>query len=131
MLLICSDCDERVSSTAAACVHCGNVLKEGRPGTIGYAVRVVYWVFVAIIVAAATISFGLAAESGGPAMVPLVLFVAFLVWFVVSISAAVLLYVTRAERLVDLPRATRPPEQIRPQKAARVSDWGGRLGDPL
>ena len=99
-LLICSDCGNYVSSSARSCVHCGNILIAEVPGAIGVAIRVVYVVLCAIIIAAAMVatpaSGMLAAVAGVAAL------------FVLSVSFVILLYVTRRDRRRAVRGATRP-----------------------
>ena len=97
-LLICVDCQGKVSSSAMTCVHCGNVLQVDKPGFLGSVIRVLYAVFTIVLVAFTLIIMKAGGELGGSIiLVPLI---SFGIWFMVSIGLAVLLYVTRHGRIV-------------------------------
>jgi len=97
-LLICVDCQGRVSSSAMTCVHCGNVLQVEKPGFLGSVIRVLYAVFTIVLIAFTLIVMKAGGDLGGSiVLVPLA---SFGIWFVVSIGLAVLLYVTRHGRIV-------------------------------
>ncbi|EJB02945.1 hypothetical protein Rleg9DRAFT_1760 [Rhizobium leguminosarum bv. trifolii WSM597] len=103
-LMVCRDCQGKVSSSAMACVHCGNVLRIQKPGFLGVVVRVLYFLFTVVLV---IVTFG-ALRYAQPLdiralMIPVV---SFGIWFAVSISLAVLLYVTRLGRVVRVDGAT-------------------------
>lgn len=107
-LLVCTDCEGKVSSTAMNCVHCGNVLQVEKPGFIGSAVRVFYFLFtVALVIVTLLAMKNATMLDGSLVLIPPV---AFGIWFSVSVSLAILLYVTRHGRIVRVDGATRGGE---------------------
>lgn len=95
-LLMCADCNEKVSSNAMTCVHCGNLLREHRPGIIGGVLRVFYGMFclALFLLGALAVKEGVTGAAR-PSDVMLVPLVCFGIWFAGSVAVAVLLYVTR------------------------------------
>ncbi|UDF29360.1 UNVERIFIED_ORG: hypothetical protein LHK14_17880 [Roseateles sp. XES5] len=107
-LLTCADCSGSVSSSAVACVHCGNVLQERRPGVIGTVLRVLYGLFcVALLVIGVVAVRDVASGAMRPSEVLFVPLVLFGIWFAGSAAIAVLLYVTRHGRVVRLESAVK------------------------
>ncbi|MDH6273639.1 hypothetical protein M2311_003729 [Rhizobium leguminosarum] len=103
-LLVCRDCQGKVSSTAMTCVHCGNLLRVQKPGFLGLVVRILYFLFTValVIITFGALRFAQPLDSRA-LMIPLA---AFGIWFAVSVSLAVLLYVTRLGRIVRVDGAT-------------------------
>jgi hypothetical protein len=120
-LLICNDCHNKVSTSAMTCVHCGNVLKIGKPGVIGSALRILYGLFCLVLV----LIVGGAAVSAYNSLIPgdavFVVAIGAGIWLAGSISIVVLLYVTRNEKIVAVQAATSPMSDD--QHASRSSGW--------
>lgn len=78
------------------CVHCGNPLREHRPGVIGTLLRVFYGLFclALFLLGALAVKEGVtgAARPGDVLLVPVICFG---IWFAGSVAIAILLYVTR------------------------------------
>lgn len=121
VLMVCTDCGGRVSSSADQCVHCGNVLQAGHPGAIGTAVRIVYYGFCGIVIFVGGISLIWALRSGNIGAAASTIAISLAVWFFGSISAVVLLYVTRAERRLPVSGATRSAVAPAPSNPGTVA----------
>ncbi|MEH7904065.1 hypothetical protein V7794_22985 [Rhizobium laguerreae] len=103
-LMVCRDCQGKVSSTAMTCVHCGNVLRVEKPGFLGMLVRLLYVLFtIALIVVTVAATRYAQPLDGRALMIPVA---SFGIWFMVSVALAVLLYVTRLGRIVRVDGAT-------------------------
>lgn len=92
-LVICNECDGKISEKAYTCVHCGSPLLKDAPGVVGVVLRGLYILFCAVLVLICIVAFAdRTLDLQAKILVPVI---EFGIWFLVSLSIAVLLYVTR------------------------------------